>query len=88
LAVWAGLVAVALATMRCEEIARAALTTGAAIATIASAVGNSNLVEICMLTHTSASRNRAWFLVAKRSADAWQRQAKISGSVAICEWIS
>jgi len=27
-------------------------------------------------------------LVAKRSADAWQRQAKISGSVAICEWIS
>jgi hypothetical protein len=31
----------------------------AAIATSASAAPRSNLVEICMLTHTSASRSRA-----------------------------
>jgi hypothetical protein len=30
---------------------------GAVSATNASAVGKSNLVEICMLTHTSASRS-------------------------------
>jgi hypothetical protein len=45
--------------MRCEEMARAALTIGAVTATIASAVRKSNLVEICMLTHTSASRSGA-----------------------------
>ena len=60
----------------------------AAIATSANTVGNSNLVEICMLTHTSASRSRAWILSGERSVYVANSQAKNFWTTARREWIT